>query len=54
LGRDDIAVLKAGACADIVAMPGDPVQDIAVTAQVDFVMRAGVIFRRPGSDAELS
>jgi imidazolonepropionase-like amidohydrolase len=47
LGRDDIGVLKPGACADIVAMPGDPVEDIAATAQVDFVMRAGVVHRRP-------
>ena len=41
LGRDDIGVLKPGACADIVAMPGNPLDDIAATAQVDFVMRAG-------------
>jgi imidazolonepropionase-like amidohydrolase len=53
LARDDIGVLKAGACADIVAMPGDPVEDIAVTAQVDFVMRAGAVHRRPGDGAEL-
>jgi imidazolonepropionase-like amidohydrolase len=47
LGRDDIGVLESGACADIVAMPGNPADDIAATAQVDFVMRAGVIHRRP-------
>jgi imidazolonepropionase-like amidohydrolase len=48
LGRDDIGVLRSGACADIVAMPGNPVEDIAVTAQVDFVMRAGAVHRMPG------
>ena len=47
LGRDDIGVLEPGACADIVAMPGNPIDDIAVTAQVDFVMRAGAVYRRP-------
>ena len=47
LGRDDIGVLEPGACADIVAMPGNPVEDIAVTAHVDFVMRAGTVHRRP-------
>ena len=47
LAREDIGVLKPGACADIVAMPGNPVDDIAVTARVDFVMRAGVVHRRP-------
>ena len=48
LGRDDIGVLKPGACADIVAMLGNPLDDIAATAQVDFVMRAGAVHRRPG------
>ena len=47
LARDDIGVLKPGACADIVAMPGNPAEDITVTAQVDFVMRAGAVYRRP-------
>jgi imidazolonepropionase-like amidohydrolase len=48
LGLDDIGVLRPGACADIVAMPGDPLDDIAATAGVDFVMRAGAVYRRPG------
>ncbi len=47
LDRDDIGVLKPGACADIVAMPGNPLDDIAATAQVDFVMCAGTTHRRP-------
>jgi imidazolonepropionase-like amidohydrolase len=51
LARDDIGVLKPGACADIVAMPGNPLDDIAVTARVDFVMRAGDVSRRPDSGA---
>ncbi|MFP5345523.1 MAG: amidohydrolase family protein, partial [Actinomycetes bacterium] len=32
LGRDDIGVLRPGARADIVAMPGNPLDDIAATA----------------------
>jgi imidazolonepropionase-like amidohydrolase len=48
LGRDDLGVLAPGACADVVAMPGDPLDDIAATARVDFVMRAGAVYRRPG------
>jgi imidazolonepropionase-like amidohydrolase len=47
LARDNIGVLRPGACADIVAMPGNPLEDIAATARVDFVMRAGVVHRRP-------
>ena len=46
LARDDIGVLKPGACADIVAMPGNPLDDIAATARVDFVMRGGDVYRR--------
>ncbi|MGN6871210.1 MAG: amidohydrolase family protein [Solirubrobacteraceae bacterium] len=52
LGRDDIGVLKPGACADIVAMPGNPIDDIAATARVDFVMRAGAVYRRPDDIGE--
>lgn len=51
LGRDDIGVLKTNACADIVAMPGNPADDITATAHVDFVMRAGVVHRRPDGDS---
>jgi imidazolonepropionase-like amidohydrolase len=47
LARDDIGVLKPGACADVVAMPGNPLDDVAATAQVDFVMRAGAVHRLP-------
>jgi imidazolonepropionase-like amidohydrolase len=38
-------VLAPGKSADIVAMPGDPFKDIAVTTKVDFVMKAGRIYR---------
>jgi imidazolonepropionase-like amidohydrolase len=48
LARDDLGVLKPGACADIVAMPGNPLDDIAVTARLDFVMHSGTVHRRPG------
>ena len=48
LGQDDLGVLAAGRHADIVAMPGDPLADISMTAQVDFVMKSGVVHRRPG------
>ncbi len=53
LGLDNIGVLRPGACADIVAMPGNPLDDIAVTSGVDFVMRSGRVYRQPheGGDA---
>ena len=47
LGIDDIGVLQPGARADIVAMPGNPLDDIAATAGVTFVMRSGTVHRHP-------
>ena len=37
--------LETGKAADIVAMPGNPLDDIEAVLGVDFVMRDGVIFR---------
>jgi imidazolonepropionase-like amidohydrolase len=51
LGREDLGVLAPGRCADVVAMPGDPLADIAATARVDFVMRGGTIVREPDVSA---
>ena len=50
LQRDDIGVLASGKQADIVAVPGDPLADIAATEKVDFVMRAGRIYRHQTLD----
>jgi len=50
LQRDDIGVLASGKQADIVAMPGDPIADIAVTEKVDFVMKGGRVYRHQTFD----
>lgn len=50
LGTDDQGVIEAGKRADIVAMPGDPLQDIGAVMKVDFVMKDGVVYRRPGGE----
>lgn len=50
LGVDDQGVIEAGKRADIVAMPGDPLQDIGAVMKVDFVMKDGVVYRRPGGE----
>lgn len=47
LGVDDQGVIEAGKRADIVAMPGDPLADIAQVMQVDFVMKDGKVYRSP-------
>jgi len=44
--QDQIGALKPGYFADIVAVPGDPLQDIGVLEKVAFVMKGGAIFKR--------
>ena len=48
LQQPDLGTLAPGKLADIVAMPGDPIVDIAATAKVDFVMKDGAVYRRLG------
>ncbi|MES2670224.1 MAG: amidohydrolase family protein [Pseudomonadota bacterium] len=50
LGVDDQGTIEVGKRADIVAMPGDPLKDIDVVMNVDFVMKDGVIHKRPGDE----
>jgi len=48
LGADDQGVIEAGKRADIVAVPGNPLEDIKATLNVDFVMKDGAIYKQPG------
>ena len=41
-----IGTLEAGKLADVVAVPGDPTQDIRQTEHVFFVMKEGVIYKQ--------
>jgi imidazolonepropionase-like amidohydrolase len=41
-----IGELKPGYFADVVAVPGNPLEDISVTQHVSFVMKDGTIYRR--------
>ncbi len=45
LGVDDQGVIEAGKRADIVAVPGNPVQDINAVMKVAFVMKDGVVYK---------
>ena len=45
LGVDDQGVIEAGKRADIIAMPGNPVDDIRAVLGVDFVMKDGQVFK---------
>jgi imidazolonepropionase-like amidohydrolase len=47
LGIDDkLGSLEAGKVADIVAVPGNPLEDVHVLERVSFVMKEGVIYKR--------
>jgi imidazolonepropionase-like amidohydrolase len=44
--EDKIGTLKPGYQADIVAVPGNPLEDITALEKVSFVMKAGTIYRK--------
>jgi imidazolonepropionase-like amidohydrolase len=44
--QGQIGALKTGYFADVIAVSGDPLQDISVVQQVTFVMKGGVVYRR--------
>jgi imidazolonepropionase-like amidohydrolase len=47
LGWDgQIGSLESGYLADVVAVPGDPLQDISALQHVEFVMKGGVVYKK--------
>jgi imidazolonepropionase-like amidohydrolase len=44
-----IGVVEAGAWADLVAVSGDPLQDVSVLQKIDWVMKGGEVIRGPGA-----
>lgn len=46
---EQVGTLETGRWADVVAVPGDPTEDIGRMGQVVFVMKDGKIYKRPGS-----
>ena len=45
--QDKIGTIEVGKWADIVAVPGDPLGDVSALEKVDFVMKGGVVYRKP-------
>ena len=43
----ELGSVTTGKLADIVAVRGDPLQDVGLLAHVDFVMKGGAVFRSP-------
>jgi imidazolonepropionase-like amidohydrolase len=53
LGHDDeLGSVAPGKFADLVAVPGNPLDDIQVMSQVNFVMKAGVVYKRDGKEVQ--
>jgi len=48
---DRLGTLEAGKIADIVAVKGNPIDDIRATRDVVFVMKDGVVFKTPETPA---
>jgi imidazolonepropionase-like amidohydrolase len=42
-----VGELKVGYFADVIAVPGNPLEDISVMTKVGFVMKNGVVYKRP-------
>lgn len=48
LGREDQqGAIEAGLVADIIAVPGNPLEDVGVLRDVRFVMKDGVVYKAP-------
>src|SRR5205807_636786 len=45
--QDKVGTIEVGKWADIVAVPGDPLGDVSALEKVDFVMKGGVVYRKP-------
>jgi imidazolonepropionase-like amidohydrolase len=44
---DTLGALEPGKLADVVAVPGNPESDISLVQRVSFVMKDGVVYKRP-------
>jgi len=49
----DLGSLTAGKFADLIAVDGDPLENIAIMKRVAFVMKAGVVYKRSGKAIDL-
>jgi len=45
--QDKIGTLEPGKLADMVAVPGDPLADVSILERVDFVMKGGMVYKKP-------
>jgi imidazolonepropionase-like amidohydrolase len=50
----DLGSVSAGKFADVVAVDGNPLENISLLKQVSFVMKEGVVYKRDGKPLELN
>ena len=43
--EDSLGTIEAGKTADLVAVPGNPLNDITLMESVSFVMKDGIVFK---------
>jgi imidazolonepropionase-like amidohydrolase len=48
--EDELGTVSPGKYADLVAVPGNPLDDINVMSKVNFVMKAGVVYKQHGRE----
>jgi imidazolonepropionase-like amidohydrolase len=49
----DLGSVSAGKLADLIAVPGNPLDDISLMKRVSFVMKDGVIYKHDGKAEDL-
>lgn len=45
--QDQLGTIEAGKFADMIAVPGNPLDDVSVLQKAAFVMKGGVVYKRP-------
>lgn len=50
--QNEVGQLKPGYFADVIAVPGNPLQDISAVEHVQFVMKGGVVYKGEGAGNE--
>ena len=45
--QDRVGAIEPGKFADIVAVPGNPLEDVNALQKVNFVMKGGTVYKHP-------
>ncbi len=48
--QDRVGAVEPGRFGDLIAVPGDPLEDISLMENVDTVIKGGLVFRQPGAE----